>query len=122
MASDVIADLVGKCVELGWVEGMVGTGIFNGSSGECCNFSSGWINIVLSKVLFDSGGELGFVNLTVMVGIDMIEDILGFSSWDRTGWTRFDFDGRGGGDEGDKGEFHFDLVLFFIIIWFYHGL
>jgi hypothetical protein len=60
--------------------------------------------------------------LTVIVGVDLMEDCIGLIHVDA--WCSFwgDFDGRGGGDEGDKGEFHFDLVLFFIILWLKHGL
>ena len=102
--------MVGKFVELGWVEGVVGTGVGDGSTSELFNLFSGWVDVVLLKVSFDSDGELLLGNLTVVVGVDFLEDSVGLSIGDA--WCSFsgEFDGSGGGDEGDKGEFHFDLI------------
>ena len=61
---------------------------------------------------FDSGFELFLGDLTVVVGVNGIEDLVRFFVGDTFLSFNFcsDLDGRGGGDEGDKGEFHFDLV------------
>ena len=102
--------MVGKFVELGWVEGVVGTGIGGGSSSELLNLLWGWVDVVLLKVSCDSDGELFLGNLTIVVGIDFLEDSIGLSIGDTWSSLSGNFDGSGGGDEGDKGEFHFDLI------------
>jgi|TARA_B110000305_G_scaffold208454_1_gene240716 hypothetical protein len=66
---------------------MVGTGIFGGSSGELFNLLWGWMDVVLLKVSFDSDGELGFGNLTVIVGVDLMEDCIGLIHVDA--WCSF---------------------------------
>ena len=54
-----------------------------------------------------------------MIGIDISEDAVGLFHCNR--WAALlDLDGRGGGDEGDKGEFH--LFGYFVFILCYNYL
>ena len=62
------------------------------------------------NLCFDSGFELFSGDLTVVVGVNGIEDLVRFFVGDTFSSFLSDLDGRSGGDEGDKGEFHFDLV------------
>ena len=56
-----------------------------------------------------------------MIGIDISEDAVGFFHCNR--WAALlDLDGRGGGDEGDKGEFHLFGYFVFFGGAFVHGL
>ena len=71
---DVGADLVGKGVELDWVELVVSTGISGGSLGESFNLSGGWVDVVFLKVGGNSDSEFFFGDLTVSVGVDHMED------------------------------------------------
>ena len=68
------------------------------------------------NLLFDSGFELFLGDLTVIVGVNGFEDLVGFFHGDTFFPLSSDLDGRGGGDEGDKGEFHFDFVLFLFLL------
>ena len=63
-------------------------------------------------LLFKSGGELFLRDLTVVVGVDHVKDLVGFCHGD-TYFLGSDSDGGGGGDEGNKGEFHFGLFFIF---------
>ena len=111
MALDVGANLVGKLVELLWVQSLVGTGISISSLFECFDFVFSWcFHVSFLNLLLNSGSEFFSGDLTVVVGVNGFEDLVGFFVGDTFSSFLSDLDGRSGGDEGDKGEFHFDLV------------
>ena len=117
MALDISADLVGKGVELFFAQGVVGTGIGFGSSSECFDFILGWcFHVSFLNLVLNSGSEFFLGDLTVVVGVNGIEDLVGFFVGDTFFSFGSDLDGSGGGDEGDKGEFHFSFVLFCFLI------
>ena len=108
--------MVSKLVELDWVELMVFSGITLGSSGELSNLSFGWVNVVLLEVGFDSDCEFFFRDLTVSVGVNLLEDLVGLSHGDARSIFSGDSDGGGGSDEGEEGEFHFERFVFLFVI------
>ena len=108
--------MVGKAVELHWVQLSVGTGIGGSSGGELCNLFLGWVHVVLLKESLNSDSEFFLGDLTVVVGVNLFEDCVGLSHGDTWCFFGRDSDGSGGGDEGDKGEFHFSFVLFCFLI------
>ena len=113
LALNVGANLVGKAVELSWVQLVVSTGIFFSGTSESLNLGFGWVDVVGLKVSLNSDGEFFFGDLTVSVGVNLLEYLVRLFHADT--WFIFggDSDGSGGGDEGEEGEFHFSFVLFF---------
>jgi hypothetical protein len=105
--------LVGKSVELGWVESLVSSGSISSSIGESSNLSSGWVDVVFLEPLGDSRSE--FRDLTITVFVNQFEDMVGIFIGD-TFISSFDLDGGGGGDEGEEGEFHFELFVFYLLL------
>ena len=108
------ANLVGKFVELLWVQLSVSTGICNSGTCESLNLLFGWSFSSGLKVFLNSNREFVFGDLTVVVGVNLFEETVGLFHADT--WSIIlsgDSDGSGGGDEGEEGEFHFSFVLFF---------
>ena len=108
--------MVSKLVELDWVELMVFSGITLGSFGELSNLSIGWVDVVFLEVGGDSNCEFFFRDLTVVVGVNFLEDIVGLCHGDARSFFSGDSDGGGGGDEGEEGEFHFERFVFLFVI------
>ena len=74
------AHIVGEGVELSWVESLVSTGgisdhgseVFNISLGKFVGLSGGsWVG---SKVVSHGGFEFTFADLSIVVGVDDLED------------------------------------------------
>ena len=107
------ANFVGKYVELNWAQLSVITGLLNSSTFESFNLGFCWVKVVSLKVSFDSVGEFLLGDLTVSVGVNLMEDFVRLGHGDTWSFCSGDSDGSGGGDEGEKGEFHFSFVLFF---------
>ena len=105
---EMFEDSVGECVEFSLVN-------FTWSCGV--NFLSGSLDP--SPFFFRDGVMEGFSDLlntnldfivgerSVMVGIESRETLSSEASGDTTGIFIVDSDGRGGGDKGSDGEFHF---------------
>ena len=87
MSSDVCslffspgADFVGKCVEFCLGKSVVSTGGSSGSLSEHSDLLLGWVvSWVFVQPVFDGGSEFFFRDLTIMVGVNHIEDLVGFS-------------------------------------------
>jgi hypothetical protein len=115
-----VAHIVGKSVELNWVKFVVITGgivnhlfkVLDIILGKFIGFSGGsWVRF---EVVSNGGSEFFSVDLSIVVGVDHLEDSIGLFHCDTL--VSGDFDGGGGSDEGDKGEFHFDLFVFCFVI------
>ena len=74
------------------------------------------MDVVLLEVGLDSNCEFSFRDLTVSVGVNLMEDFIGLFHGDARSFFSSDLDGGGGGDEGNEGEFHFELFVFLFVI------
>ena len=106
MGLDVSAEFVGEVVELNWVELVVSSGGGDDGIFSTMNLSSGWLEVWVGlEEPSDSSFSFSSTDLTVMVGVNLGEDFVRLIHGDTR--SSSDLDGGGGGDEGDKGEFHF---------------
>tara|TARA_B110001450_G_scaffold208441_1_gene199117 strand:+ start:243 stop:623 length:381 start_codon:yes stop_codon:yes gene_type:complete len=111
---NVGTNLVGKLVELFLVQCFVSTGISIGSFFEGFNFVFGWgFHISLLNLLLNSSLELFRGDLSIVVGVDSFENLVRFFIGDTFFTFGGDLDGSGGGNEGDEGEFHLFVCLFY---------
>ncbi len=77
-----VGTLVGKFVELFFIEGVVGSSVILCSTGESFHLGLGWFEIRFFKECSDSNIELFLGDLSVFVGINLCEDFVGLSLGD----------------------------------------
>ena len=74
------------------------------------------MDVLSLKVSLNSNGEFFLGDLTVSVGVNLMEEFVRLLHGDTWFFFGSDLDGSGGGDEGEEGEFHLSLVLFCFLI------
>ena len=109
---EVSSKLVNPLVEFLLVELLVSSGILIGSLFNPSNVSFCWLIVVFFSVLCQSSFKFVFVNLSVMVGVNISEDFIRFLLINTIS-LNLDLDSRSSGNEGKSGEFH--LQVLFII-------
>tara|TARA_B110000285_G_scaffold143319_1_gene160115 strand:- start:2 stop:385 length:384 start_codon:yes stop_codon:yes gene_type:complete len=112
-----LAGSVYKFEELGFVESFVISSIFGEHFLDFCLFFFRWCILwVFFKVICQNKCEFFIRNLTVMAGVHITEDGVGYFIGDTFTISSSDMDGGSGGDEGEEGEFHFEKFVFLFVI------
>ena len=102
---EVCSELVDPFSEFFFTESFVSTGIFIGGFFNPFPVIIGWNVVSGPGESFESLDEFLSVNLSVIVGVNSVEDGLDFS-WINAVLLNINLDGRDDSDGGDKCEFH----------------
>ena len=105
---EVLEDGVGESEEFASVNNSWGSGVNLLSSGlEPLPFFWGDGVVKGFSEFLKTNFDLSVGEGTILVGIEGIETFIGESLCNTDSWWSLDSDGRGGGDKGSNGEFHF---------------